>query len=568
MILRALYDYYERMGNLPLPGREDKQIGFVIVLSRDGKFLRLEDCRNAGHKTARTFNVPKAVGRSSGVAPNMLYDNAQYVLGYAPDKKPERVLECFNAFAATFAEMQKAHTDSIDLRAITTFYAAGRDAVLASVQKDPLWDDVARDLAKKYSFFSFRIKGDLRIVAEKAELLPQSQESDTGDSICLVTGQRCQPVSLTYATPIAGGKSNGKLVAFQVSSGYDSYGKEQALNAPMSEDASFKFSTALSYLLRPGSRNVFRAAQRTFVFWSSKADEAAAQAEDSLYALLGYTETEADDPNANIENVRKVFTAIASGVLRTSTDDRFYILALAPNAARIAVTYWAECPLRDFAAAILRHFDDMDIIDTRKEKRPYQGLHAMLKAVTLKGKVSDAQPSLPEAIARSIFQTLPYPATLYTACLRRIRAGDPVNTVRAAILKACLNRQTTNPITKMLDTNNTNTGYLCGRLFAVCVKIQSDITKGNVASIRERYMSAASGTPATVFPAVLNLSQHHSEKLHPGASINSDRLKQSIIALLPPEGFPAHLSLQDQGRFFVGYYHQMQALYTKKEDNE
>ena len=186
------------------------------------------------------------------------------------------------------------------------------------------------------------------------------------------------------------------------------------------------------------------------------------------------------------------------------------------------------------------------------------------------GKSDSVSPNLPEALTKSIFEGTPYPYTLYNACLNRIRAKsaqDEISITRAAILKAYLNRINNNQnISTMLDKTNTNEGYLCGRLFAVLVKIQEDAN--NISSVRERYMNSASTTPAAVFATIMNLSSHHAEKLNPGRMVYFEQLQQEIIDKLPADGFPAHLDLQDQGRFFVGYYHQRQDLFTKKSENE
>lgn len=371
---------------------------------------------------------------------------------------------------------------------------------------------------------------------------------------------------------IPGSQATAKLVAFQVNSGYDSYGKKKCGNAPISKDAEFAYTTALNAMLQKGSHNKFGIGNRTFVFWASSNAEAAEQAEESLFDLLGFTE-EQDDPNAKINQVRKVFTSIYSGTLKTSLDDRFYILGLAPNSARIAVVYWSECSLKEFAGTILRHFNDMEIIDTRKDGKPYMGIKDMLAAVTLNGKQSEATPNLPEAVVKSIFQGTPYPFTLFSACIRRIRAEssnkdkNAIRIARMAIIKAYLNRINDNnkKIDTMLDKSNTNQGYLCGRLFAVLDKIQEDAN--GISSIRERYMNAASATPASVFATILNLSSHHMEKLaNESRRIFYEKIKQEIIDKIPATGFPAHLDLQDQGRFFIGYYHQRQDFFTKKEN--
>ncbi|MFR8803969.1 MAG: type I-C CRISPR-associated protein Cas8c/Csd1 [Anaerovoracaceae bacterium] len=573
MILKALYDYYNRCGNLPAPGMEEKEIGFVIVISKEGKFLRFEDCRT--DKTiGRVYLVKKHVSRSSVAVANYLYDNSAYVLGYSDKDDSEKNQLYFNTFVEKVQSILDRMPDNSDIRTLMNFYAQGREAIHSEVEQDPLWEDIKKNLSKKYSVFSFRIEGDLRILAEKKELMQTNEgtKNDNSRGLCMVTGVQGELVDTTTATMIQGSQATAKLVAFQVNSGYDSYGKEKCGNAPISHEAEFAYTTALNTMLRRDSRNKFTVGNRTFVFWASSNDKAAEQAEESLFDLLGYSEEKKDNPNAKIEQVRKVFTAIYSGSLSTSLEDRFYILGLAPNSARIAVVYWSETPLRDFAGKILRHFDDMEIIDTRKDRKPYMGIKDILSAVTLGGKQSEATPNLPESIIKSIFLGTPYPYTLLSACIRRIRAesgdGNAARITRIAIIKAFLNRQNVNDkrMEIMLDKRNTNQGYLCGRLFAVLDRIQEDAN--GISSIRERYMNAASSTPSSVFATILNLSSHHLENLsNEGKKVFYEKLKQEIIDKISSDGFPAHLDLQDQGRFFVGYYHQRQDFFNKKEEN-
>lgn len=565
MILKALYDYYNRCSDLPPIGMEEKEIGFLIVLSPDGRFVRFEDCR-IGKNHARAYLVKKHVGRSSGAVANYLYDNGVYVLGYS-EKNTGKEQSCFDTFKAKIEEIVKAFPDNKDLSAIKAFYENSRETIIQTVSQDPLWEDIKKNLSKKYSIFSFRIDGDTKIVAEKKEIL-QFEENDGNatDNLCLITGSHGPCVDTTTATMIPGSQATAKLVAFQINSGYDSYGKTKCGNAPISEKAEFAYTTALNSMLQHDSRNKFRLGTRTFVFWASNDKEASKEAEESLFELLGYSEEETDDPNAHLIEVRKVFESIYSGVLSTGLDDKFYILGLAPNSARIAVIYWSETTLKDFAEKILRHFSDMEINDTRKNRKPYMGVRDIISSVTHGGKMSDATPNLPEAVVKSIFQGLPYPATLYAACIRRIRAEQELTITRAAILKAYLNRINNNPlkIGIMLDKGNNNQGYLCGRLFAVLDKIQYEAN--NISSIRERYMNAASATPSSVFATILNLSVHHAEKLDEGRRIYFEKLKQEIFEKMSANGFPTHLDLQDQGRFFVGYYHQRQDLFASKKE--
>ena len=566
MILKALYDYYNRCDNLPVKGMEEKEIGFLIVLSPDGHFLRFEDCRT-GKDHARIYLVKKHVGRSSAAVANYLYDNSAYVLGYSEKSNGKEQLY-FDTFKAKVESIADVYPDNKDITAIRSFYKNSRESILGLVSQDVLWEDIKKNLSKKYSTFSFRIEGDLKIVAEKKEILQLEycEDESRADSLCLISGKYGPSVDTTTATMIPGSQATAKLVAFQVNSGYDSYGKTKCGNAPISEEAEFAYTTALNSMLQKGSRNKFILGSRTFVFWASNNNEASMETEESLFDMLGFSEEANDDPNSNLMKVRKVFESIYSGMLKTGLDDKFYILGLAPNSARIAVVYWSETTLKDFAEKILRHFSDMEIHDTRKDKKPYMGIREIISSVTLGGKVSDATPNLPEAVVKSIFQGLPYPQTLYSACLRRIRAEQKLTITRAAIIKAYLNRQSNNnkKIDIMLDKDNNNQGYLCGRLFAVLDKIQEDAY--NISSIRERYMNAASATPSAVFATILNLSVHHSEKLDEGRRIYFEKLKQEIIEKMSADGFPTHLDLQDQGRFFVGYYHQRQDFFTSKKE--
>lgn len=573
MILKALYDYYHRSGNLPQRGMELKEIGFLLVIDAHGDFVRFED-RRIDNKHAQEFLVKKSVGRTSAPKANYLYDNSAYVFGYS-DKGEDTGITCFNTFKEAIENIFQAYSDNSDMKAIHAFYQKDREVIINRVKEDPLWSEITKNLSKKYSFFSFIIEGDTRIVAEKVELLGLANEDEGSDGkVCLISGKKSRIVETTTATMVAGSQATAKLVSFQVNSGYDSYGKSKGNNAPIGEETEFAYTTALNYLLRSDSRNKFLIGNRTFLFWTSKDNEAGRQTEECIWEMFSFSDTKDDDPNMGIDKVRKVFKSIYSGYLKTSLDDKFYILGLAPNSARIAVTYWAEIPLVEFAERINRHFDDMEIVDGRKEPKPYSGLRSMLASITLGGKSSDVTPNLPEAVVKSIFQGVPYPQPLFASCIRRIRAESSdkdkkaISITRAAIIKAYLNRLNNNKqnITVMLDKENTNQGYLCGRLFAVLDKIQGDANGQH--SIKERYMNAASSTPAAVFATILNLSVHHSEKLSEGRKIFFEKVKQEIFDKMDANGFPTHLDLQDQGRFFVGYYHQLQSFYMKNEDNK
>ena len=583
MILKALYDYYHRCDEVAPAGFEFKEISFLIKLSNDGHFKGIIDQR-IDNKKGSIYLVPKGVGRSSSPVANILWDNCSYVLGFTEanlpsektltaqqeaKRKKEQLKNIKNhlVFVNKVEELCSSIPNSKSIQAVQAFYHS-EECSLSTFESDVQWENLKKNLTKNISFI---IEGDLEIVPSKQEVKEYVESlnfgrTDVSNHVCLITGNRGKTVETTTSTMIPGSQATAKLVAFQVSSGYDSYGKSKGNNAPISEEAEFAYTTALKMLLDKESKNKFMIGNRTFLFWASAQKKVAEEVESCLFNMFSFPKDD-DNPNRRIELVRKVMNDIYSGAIPTNLNDKFFFLGLAPNSARIAVVYWNECPLKEFAALILKHFEDTEII--HKSGKPYQGLHQMLSAVTLGGKSSEVQPNLPEAVMKSILQGLPYPSALYQACIRRIRAEQDkdIYAARASILKGYLNRiidKKNIKLISMLDKKNQNIGYLCGRLFATLVKIQEDANGIN--TIKERYMNAASSTPATVFATILNLSVHHSEKLNEGKKVFYEKLKQEILEKMSADAFPAHLDLNDQGRFFVGYYHQRQEFFTSKSE--
>lgn len=584
MILKALYDYYQRMGGQLAPeGFDDKEIAFVIAIDEEGNFIRVEDQRK-DKKHCNKFRVVKGIRSGITPKPYQFWDNVEYTLGYSKDceplndedaensekiKKRDKALLSAKSKHAAFVEncrsVSKNYPNDVEFNAVVKFY--DNDGV-NKLQESEWWNEFLKSPTVNVSFV---LNGKKSIVAERSELLVKSDgdadlDKESNEAICLITGEKSAPVLSSSPTPIPGGQATGRLVSFQINSGYDSYGKSKGNNAPISRKAEAAYTTALNKLLAKDSKNRFIIGNRTFVFWTSSVNEASRSAEEELYSFLGLSKDEDDDPNARIDKVRKVFNAIYSGDLHSDDDDKFFILGLAPNSAREAVVYWNECSVKSFAGKILKHFKDMEIIDTHKDKKPYYGLYNILSAVTLKGKTQDVQPNLPEALMKSIFEGMPYPFALYMACINRIRAEQQLNITRAAIIKAYLLRLNDNNIklNVMLDKENLNQGYLCGRLFATLEYLQG--RSSNNTTIRSRYMNAASATPVAVFPTLLNLSVHHEDKLEgKGSQVFFENLKGEIIDKISTKGFPEHLDLKDQGLFMIGYYQQMQDFYTSKK---
>lgn len=555
MILKALYDYYKRCDNLPARGLEEKEIGFLIVIKEDGTFVRLES-RMIDKKQASRFRVLQAVKRSGDqFVPNYFWDNMEYIWGGTGKSEVKN-----HAFVKMVSEMSGIIPNNKTIAAIKEFYRNYKENV-PIVMEDPLWTK----MQESNKNISFLLEGETKIAAEDKDVwdVILNHNSDEGQNYCLISG--IKGIVARLHTTINLTKGKGPIVSFQKGKGFNSYGKKQAYNAPISEEAEFAYTTALKSMLQKGSRNKFLLGSREFVFWASNHNEASIEAEEGLFELLGFSEEAGDDPNAHIKKVREVFESIYSGTLKTDLDDKFYILGLTPNLGRIAVVYWSETSLKDFAGKLLKHFNDMEIQDTRPNPKPYMGLRSIISSVSLDYDISKASPNLCEAVVKSIFQGLPYPSTLYSACIRRIRAEQKLTITRAAIIKAYLNRLHNNDkkIETMLDKENTNQGYLCGRLFAVLENLQYNANEQD--SIRSSYMNAASTTPSTVFSTILKLSNNHYGKLakdKKGLAIFFDKQKNEIMSLLSE--FPDTLELKDQGNFFLGYYHQK----NYKENND
>lgn len=582
MILKALYDYYHRCGDLAPQGKEYKEISFIIVVDEEGEFIDVEDFRTEDKKHGTECLVVKGVRSGTTPKPYLFWDNVEYTCGYVapnPKNSPERQAELqskatakLNALVDKFKTVSSKYPENTALKAVCLFYENGG---LENLYAHHMWQEIIK---KPTVNISYRIGDASTIVAGEPCLdneIAESSESEEVEkqAICIITGKPCDPVESSTPTPIAGSQATARLVSFQVNSGYDSYGKQKGFNAPMSKEAEASYTTALNRLLGKGSQNKFILGNRTFVFWGSTNSEATVMLENALAKELngfGYDadETEEDDPNERVESVLRTFKSIYDGNMPGALTDRFYILGLAPNSARIAVTHWSDSSLKDFASNMLQHHEDMEIADRRLNKKPYTGLYNILRAITVNGKVSDLKSNLPEAIVKSIVEGRPYPYPLLQQVVLRIHADHKIDTVRAAIIKAYLNRKDISEqkrLTAMLNKEERNIGYLCGRMFAVFEYTQRKAL--GISTVADRYLGAAMSCPATVFPTLSRLAVHHLNKINSQwFKIYIEKIEQEILAKMPSAVFPARLGIDDQGGFVIGYHLQMCDLYTHKDE--
>ena len=358
--------------------------------------------------------------------------------------------------------------------------------------------------------------------------------------------------------------SGANIVSFNLAA-FKSFGKEQGYNAPVGAKAEFAYTTALNHLLKKGSHQRIQVGDASTVFWAEKKHNL----EDVFADLFG--EPAKEDYTQDHKSLIATIRAPQIGSIpELDPRTRFFVLGLAPNAARIAVRFWYEGTVQQVAENIAQHLDDCTIV--HGPKRPDNlSLFRLLVSTAMQGKSENIQPNLSGEFIRSILSGTPYPRTLLAAAIRRTRAEREVIYPRVALIKAVLVRDTRyfhidqKEVGMSLDTSNSNIGYRLGRLFAVLEKAQEEASPGINATIRDRFYGAASSTPVSVFSHLVKLKNHHISKLdNRGRAINLERLIGEIMADI--NDFPAHLSLPDQGRFAVGYYHQRQDFFTKKEN--
>ena len=565
MILQALHQYYERKKHDLAPdGFQEIKIPFVIVLNSDGDFLQLESTQQ--DKKAKVFTVPRAENRQGTKAwtkPNLLWDHYGFVLG-APKEDAEKergaAAKQHGMFIRRVLWTAEKLPPDHGIHAVVKFLTQGD---LGRVLSDRQWPECQRI---KGCNLSFKIAGQPYLVCEDPQLEPYVEWPGDGEDgsgrttvngICLVTGEFGE---IEVLHPPVGNIGQKPIPLAAINStenpAFASFGKAKGLNFPVGKKAAFAYATALRDLLRQGSRQKFRIGDTVFVFWAEKAS--GQQFELDFLELLN-----ADDPAAGAIKVQAIFQSIQRGTPITDDDSqRFHVLGLtSPNPGRIAVRSWDVSTVGEVGRKIAAHFSAIEIVGPR----PYLPLWQLVNSVALKAEAKNLPPHLAADSFRSVLDGLPYPQTLMQGALRRIRAEREVTYPRAALLKAWLIRNLNDKeITVSLNETNIDPGYRLGRLFAALERVQ-ERAQGNLnASIRERYYGAFSATPVTVLPLLMKLNNHHLAKLpNRGEAVNLEKLLSAIIDGLGD--IPGRLSLAEQARFAVGYYHQRQAFFNKSD---
>lgn len=579
-ILASLVRAYDRLPDAPPFGFSSEKIGFLISLDEDGTVVGLPlDLRGDDKKrTPRQLFVPQAIKRTAGIAPNFLWDKTSYVLGVTAGEG-KRTADEHAAFVRRHLS-DLAGTEDAGLRALAAFLNAWRLERFTELG----WPEEMKDQNVVFGLESER-RANVFLhdrPAAKALWARLSASGDKTETICLVTGEQAPVARLHPAIKgVWGAQSSGaSIVSFNLDA-FTSYGHEQGDNAPVSEQAAAAYTTVLNRYLRRDSGHNIQIGDASTIFWAdaSEADKAR-EAEDIFAGLFegGAQEKAKVDEKAQAELVgtrlaqikageplSKVAPELADGV-------HFFVLGLAPNAARLSIRFYYENDFKELAENYRRYVEDMRIDPPPRDGSP--PLWRYLVETAVLGKRENIPPNLAGEWMRSILSGTAYPLTLLSNVLMRLRSDQDVNALRVSMLKAIIVRNFSREDTPVaLRPDYPNKGYQLGRLFAVYERIQTDALGGKVnATVKDKYYGAASAQPRKVFALLERGSANHLSKIgkqSPGRKVNLEKLIGEIMGAMDPaaDPFPASLSTEDQALFGLGYYHQRNDFFKSHKDD-
>jgi CRISPR-associated protein Csd1 len=578
MILQALTGYYARRSGengtvIAAAGFENKEIPFVIVLNQKGGFVALQDTRELEGNVmrGRLVMVPKGVKKTSGIIANLLWDNSVYLLGLPRrsskndlHRQQKRAKELQQCFISRIREQFAEPIQDEGVQAVLAFLEQGNFEALFS---HPAWDEIEESAP----YMTFKLETDSCLVCQRPLVVasiaavPEPKQEAEERSVCLVTGEIDIPSRLhTSIKGVRGAQSSGASIVSFNHDAFRWFGKEQGLNAPVGKGAEFAYTTALNSLLGRGSQQRLQLGEVSCVFWAERPTPL-----EHVFADL-LKEPRKDDTGQSSVDVASLLQCATSGTPAQGEDlTPFFVLGLAPNAGRIAVRFWHTDTVANIVSNIKQHFDDCHVAHG-----PHQPAHLSLFRLLIStaslGKPENIQPNLAVDLLKAVISGSPYPQALLTSTIRRCRADGETSYCHAAIIKAVLLRQarfqkTAAGISVALDPTDTSAGYLLGRLFAVLERAEASAIRGLNLTIRDRFYSLASSTPASIFPHLMRLKNYHLALLdNKGVTSYLETLVGETMSELLD--FPAKLSLPEQGRFALGCYQQRQSFLQLRRD--
>ena len=572
MILQALYQLYDdlvKRGEIAQSGWAKAKISWALCVDENGTLERVIPLLEEGEKRKkplpRQLDLPAPVKRTVGIVPNFLWDNSSYLLGIDGKGKPKRSMERFAA-CVQFHHRLLDGVDSPDARAILNFF--DRWQLEQAASHPALTNDFDKIIAG--TNLTFRVNGHFAYEVPSIRQAWQDYYDHTEGETqqCLVSGEQDIIVPVHPAVKgVDGAQSSGAAIVSYNAWAFCSYGKEQSLNAPVGKTAAFAYTSALNYLLAD-RKNVRKIGDTTVICWAEGAEP---QYQNILYADLFDDEPPTGLTEGDIRSaVKKLVAGEYCKELLADPNCPFYILGLAPNAARISVRFFYRDTFGNLMRNVNAHHERMEIVRPAYEKFDILPLWATLRE-TVNPNARDKSPSpvMAGAAARAIFTGGLYPAALLQNTMLRIRAERRITRGRAAILKAYYLRNESSDcpkevLTVALNEASTNIPYTLGRLFSVYEAVQEAANPSINATIKDKYFNSASTTPGAIFPLLDSLCQKHLRKLETGQRIWYEKQILKLTDVLGEE-YPVRFNLPQQGSFNLGYYHQTQKRYEKKE---
>ena len=575
MILQALYRLYEYLAAHDLveePGWTRSKISYGLNLADDGSILgvyTLKEPDQKGRPVPRIMKTPIAPKRTVGIEPVFLFDSPTYILGIDLKGKPERTRDCFEACKALHLDVL-GDVDTSAARAIKSYFATWN---LDTAREHPVLKEYLEDMLTGVNLIFYYHNRPVTEDHSICDAWQRHYDGGEGEKIrCLVTGEMARVARLHPSIKgVRGGQAMGNsLVSFNAPA-FESFGREQGMNAPVGERAAFAYTTALNFLVADhGHQRTI--GDTTIVMWS-ESGEAAYQ--DVCMAAFDFSE----DATLTGEDAQKAIVGAIDKLSRGQIVDwdgiridpsvQYYIFGFSPNAARLSVRFFLQNTFGKFIEASERHRRDMEIVRPSFDRFQHLSLWRMLQeTVNMNSRDKAPQKQMAGDTLRAILTDTRYPATLINAVELRILAESNVTRGRAAIIKAYYRKNRGLPLevlTVELNKDSTYMPYVLGRLFSVLEQTQE---KANgTATIQDRYFNSAAATPSVIFPRLISLAKNHLAKLDGGNAIYCEKQIQELMNKIHVS-LPARMTQAERGAFQLGYYHEQQFRYTKKEDKE
>lgn len=544
--------------DIPQYGFSREPIHFILLINSEGKLLQIPGLRTLnGKKIIPAYLVvpEREIRTGRKKSANFLWDNSTYVLGY-DEENMDKASKSFAEFKKHNHEIGDAIEDTA-MKAVLMFLDNFK---LDDVKKLGNLDEISG------SNFVFQLDGDMGFVHEREEIRNAwiNYKEITGSSIkrmCLVTGDKKSIARLHPAIKgVKGAQQKGAaIISFNLSA-FTSYNKEQNFNAPVGELSAFAYTTALNDLLKYESRQKVQIGDTATVFWTER--------ESPVEGYFGMVLNPGKDESETSE-VRRYLEAVKKGYHPENIDPdvKFFILGLSPNASRLAVRFWLASTTGEIGEKIGQHYRDLAIVKEHDYEPDYPPIWQLMLETASQRKRENIPPLITGVFMQSVLTGSLYPQGLLSLLIQRMHAENNINYFRASLIKAILARKQRihksigMEVNMSLNTESTNTAYRLGRLFAVLEQAQRKAIPGAGSTIKDRYFGAASATPRSAFPNLIRLTQHHIAKME---YHYADKLIESILSEI--DEFPAHLTLEEQGLFALGYYHQRKDIFTKKNE--